>query len=175
MTAATLFPTVLGAEFAALDPCVRWVHSGESRTLQGNVTVERGMSLLARALGALASLPSTMTNASIEVRIEPTRKGEKWTRLFAGGARMMSTLQREGDLLVEKVGPATLKFRVSARGGAMQWSLASIAALGIALPLRWFHVSAAIESRDGRYHFVVNSELRGAGRIVRYEGSLGAA
>jgi hypothetical protein len=31
MTAATPFPSVLGAEFAALDPCLRWVHSGESR------------------------------------------------------------------------------------------------------------------------------------------------
>jgi hypothetical protein len=175
MTAATLFPSVLGAEFAALDPCLRWVHSGEPRRLKGNVTVERGMSILARALGALASLPSTMTDAPIEVRIEDTRKGEKWTRLFAGGDRMISTLQRDGDLLVEKLGPATLKFRLSARGGGMQWALAGIATLGIALPLRWFRISATIGSRDGRYHFIVDSEVRWAGRLVRYEGSLDAA
>jgi hypothetical protein len=175
MTAATLFPSVLGAEFAALDPCLRWVHSGESRRLKGKVTVERGMSFLARALGALASLPSTMTDAPIEVRIEGIREGEKWTRLFAGGDRMISTLRRDGDRLVETLGPATLSFRLSTRGGGMQWALEDIAAFGIALPLRWFRISATIEARDGRYHFIVNSELRGAGRIVRYEGSLDAA
>jgi uncharacterized protein DUF4166 len=175
MTAATLFPSVLGAEFAALDPCLRWVHSGESRRLKGTVTVKRGRSFLARALGALASLPSTMIDAPIEVQIERTRKGERWTRLFTGGARMISTLRRDGDLLVEELGPATLKFRLSARGGGMQWALQSIAALNISLPVTWFRVSAAIESRDGRYHFIVDSELRGAGRIVRYEGSLDGA
>ncbi len=37
-----LFPSVLGAEFTALDPCLKWVHSGESRKLRGSVTVERG-------------------------------------------------------------------------------------------------------------------------------------
>jgi hypothetical protein len=175
MTAATLFPSVLGAEFAALDPCLRWVHSGESRRLQGTVTVVRGMSFLAGVLGALASLPSTMTDAPLEVRIERTREGEQWTRLFAGGNRMVSTLQRDGELLVEKLGPATLRFRLSTRSGGMQWALDGIAALGIALPLRWFRISATIGARDGRYHFIVDSELRGAGRIVRYEGLLDAA
>ena len=88
---------------------------------------------------------------------------------------MISTLRRDGDLLAETLGPATLSFRLSTRGGGMQWALEDIAAFGIALPLRWFRISATIEARDGRYHFIVNSELRGAGRIVRYEGSLDAA
>src|SRR5271155_1777315 len=51
MIAATLFPSVLGAQFAALDPCLRWVHSGESRRLRGSVTVERGSGVVARMLG----------------------------------------------------------------------------------------------------------------------------
>jgi len=175
MTVASLFPSVLGAEFAALDPCLRWVHSGEPRRLQGIVTVERGMSFLARVLGALASVPSTMIDAPLEVRIEGTRTGEKWIRLFAGGDRMISTLHRDGELLVEKLGPAALSFRLSARGGSMQWALERIATFGIALPVRWFRISATIESRDGRYHFIVDSELRGVGRVVRYEGLLDAA
>jgi hypothetical protein len=29
-----LFPSVLGVEFAALDSCLRWVHSGDSRQLR---------------------------------------------------------------------------------------------------------------------------------------------
>jgi hypothetical protein len=175
MTAATLFPSVLGTQFAALDPCLRWVHSGESRRLRGSVTVERGSGVVARMLGVLASLPAAMCDAPIEVRIEVTGTGEKWLRLFAGQHLMVSTLKRDGELLVERLGPAALKFRLAVRDGTLEWALEHIAAFGIALPLKWFRIAATIKARDGRYHFVVDSELIGVGRIVRYEGLLDAA
>ena len=175
MTVATLFPSLLGVEFAALDSCLRWVHSGDSRQLRGCVTVERGTSVVSKVLGVLASLPSAMTDAPVEVRIEVTGKGETWTRLFASHHLMVSTLQRDRGLLVERLGPAALKFRLLVRNGTLEWVLEHVAAFGIALPLSWFRISATIDSRDGRYHFVVDSELRGVGRIVRYEGLLDAA
>jgi hypothetical protein len=78
-------------------------------------------------------------------------------------------------LLVERLGPAAFKFRLLARDGTLEWVLEHITAFGIALPLKWFRISATIDSRDGRYHFAVDSELRGVGRIVRYEGLLDAA
>ena len=175
MTAATLFSSVLGVEFATLDSRLRWVHSGESRQLRGIVTVKRGTSVVARALGVLASLPSAMTDAPIDVRIEVTEKGETWTRLFANHHLMVSTLQGHRGRLVERLGPVAIKFRLLVRDGTLEWVLEHIAAFGIDLPLRWFRISATIDSRDGRYHFAVDSELRGVGRIVRYEGSLDAA
>jgi hypothetical protein len=175
MAVAALFPSVLGVEFAALDSCLKGVHSGDSRQLRGCVTVERGTSVVASALGFLASLPSAMTDASIEVRIDVTDKGETWTRLFAGRHPMVSTLQRDRGLLVERLGPAAFKFRLLARDGALEWVLEHVAVFGIVLPRSWFRISATIDSRDGRYHFDVDSELRGVGRIVRYEGLLDAA
>jgi hypothetical protein len=175
VTVAALFPSVLGVEFAALDTCLRWVHSGDSRQLRGRVTVEQGTGAVAKVLAVLASLPSAMTDAPIEVRIEATEKGETWTRLFAGHHFMVSTLRRDRGLLVERLGPAALKFRLLVRDGMLEWVLEHIAAFGIALPLRWFRISTTIDSRDGRYHFVVDSQLRGIGRIVRYEGLLDAA
>lgn len=175
MTAATLFPSVLGAQFAALDPCLRWVHSGESRRLRGSVTVERGGGVFARILGVLASLPAAMRDAPIEVRIEVSGTGEKWVRLFAGQHLMVSTLKREGELLVEQLGPATLKFRLVVQDDGLEWVLEHIAAFGISLPLKWFRIAATIKARDGRYHFAVDSGLVGVGRIVRYEGLLDAA
>jgi hypothetical protein len=170
-----LFPSVLGAQFAALDPCLKRVHSGVSLTLRGTVAVERGTSLVARALGAIASLPPAATNAPIEVRIEVSSKGERWIRVFATSYWMASTLYRDEELLVERLGPAALKFRLSACGGSMQWVLEHISAFGIPLPLKWFRISATMDSRDGRYHFFVDSELRGVGCIVHYEGLLDAA
>jgi len=175
MTAATLFPSVLGAQFAALDPLLRWVHSGEPRRLRGSVTVERGSGVVARMAAVLASLPAAMWDAPIEVLIEVSGTGEKWGRLFAGQHLMVSTLKRDGELLVERVGPAVLKFRLVARNGALEWVLEHVAAFGIALPLKWFLLAATIRARDGRYHVVVDSELIGVGRIVRYEGLLDAA
>lgn len=175
MTAVTLFPTVLGVEFSALDSCLRWVHSGESRQLRGFVTVKRGTSVVAKVVGVLASLPSAMTDAPIEVRIEVTDKEETWTRLFGNHQLMVSTLKSDRGLLVERLGPVVVKFRLLLRDGTLEWVLEHIAAFGIALPLSWFRISATIDSRDGHYHFVVDSELRGVGRIVRYEGLLDAA
>jgi hypothetical protein len=175
MTAATLFPSVLGAQFAALDPCLKWVHSGESRSLRGSVTVERGSGVVARILGIVASLPAAMRDAPIEVRIEVSEANEKWVRLFAGQHLMVSTLKREGELLVERLGPAALKFRLLVRDGTLEWVLEHVAVFRIALPLKWFRIAATIMARDDGYHFVVDSELIGVGRIVRYEGLLDAA
>jgi Domain of unknown function (DUF4166) len=175
MTAKTLFPSVLGADFAALDPCLRWVHSGASRRLRGSVTVERGTGWASRVLGTLASVPSAMKDASIEVHIEHTRRGERWIRFFAGQHRMVSTLHGDSGWLVEQLGPAALKFRLSVHAGRLAWVLERISVFGIALPLRWFRISATIDSSAGRYHFLVDSQLRGVGRIVRYEGLIDAA
>ena len=80
-----------------------------------------------------------------------------------------------GQLLVERLGPGTLEFRLVVREGTLEWVLEHIEAFGIALPLKWFRIAATIKARDGRYHFVVDSELIGVGRIVRYEGLLDAA
>jgi hypothetical protein len=88
---------------------------------------------------------------------------------------MVTTLHREGELLTERLGPAALKFRLSVRGGGMEWVLAHVSACGIPLPLKWFRICATIDSRNGRYYFFVDSELRGVGRIARYEGLLDAA
>jgi Domain of unknown function (DUF4166) len=172
MTSASLFPSVLGADFEALDPCVKRVHSGKSMNLEGTAAVERGASLIARALGAIASLPPAVGTAPIEVKIDASGRGERWIRIFPPSHRMVSTLHGDGELLVERLGPAVLKFRLSVRDGAMEWVLEHISACGIPLPRKWFRISATIDSRDGRYHFFVDSELRGVGRIVRYEGLL---
>jgi hypothetical protein len=70
MMPETLFRSRLGANFAFLDPGLQWVHGGESRDLSGTVTVERGTSLIAKVLGALTSLPPTLQNAPIRIRID---------------------------------------------------------------------------------------------------------
>jgi hypothetical protein len=172
---APLFASVLGADFAALDACLRWVHAGEPRLLRGTVTVLRGRSLLARVLGAVSSLPRAMTEAPLDMRIGPAGHGERWTRFFADCRPMESRLFGRGDRLVEVLGPAAFTFRPQRRGGALEWRLERVRVVGVPLPRRWFLVTARMEARDGRYHFLVEAALRGVGRIVRYEGCLADA
>jgi hypothetical protein len=172
--AAPLFRSLLGAAFEELDPCLRAVHGGESRVLRGIATVERGTTLAAAVLCALASLPRNMQSAAIEVRIEVSEQGERWTRRFGRGRAMRSTLRRGGNLLVEQLGPAQLEFILGVRETALEWTLARITLAGIPLPVEWFHVTARAGVQSGRYHFLIDSAARGIGRIVRYEGELDA-
>jgi uncharacterized protein DUF4166 len=167
-----LFPSQLGAAFALLDPDLQWVHGGESRDLSGTVTVQRGTSLIAKLLGALTSLPPTLRNAPIRIRIEVAGDKERWIRTYAGAHVMSSTLYKDGGALVERVGPAALTFRIIERDTGMDWQLQKVSMVGIPLPAAWFEISAKVDMQQGRYHFLIDSAVRGVGRIVRYEGLL---
>jgi hypothetical protein len=167
-----LFPSRLGAAFALLDPDLQWVHGGESRDLSGTVTVQRGTSLIARVLGALTSLPPTLRNAPIRIRIDVAGDKERWIRTYAGAHVMSSILYRDGGALIEKVGPAALTFQTIERDAGMDWQLQKVSLLGIPLPAAWFEISARVDMQQGQYHFLIDSAVRGAGRIVRYEGLL---
>jgi hypothetical protein len=167
-----LFSSILGPAFALLDPKLQRVHGGEGRVLLGAVTVERGSCLIANVLGAMMSLPPALERAAILVRIDIHNNKERWIRIYTGGHKMVSTLYKEGDALVERMGPAALTFKIVARDGGMDWQLQKISMLGVRLPATWFLVSARVEVSQGQYHFLIDSALRGVGRIVRYEGLL---
>ena len=172
MKVEALFPSRLGAAFEQLDPRLQLIHGGDSRDLHGTVTVQRGSSVAAKILAMATSLPPALQNAPIRVEILIHGDKERWIRTYAGAHRMSSTLFRSGNWLVERVGPASLTFRVLAREGGMDWHLEQVSMLGLPLPVRWFQISARVDIQDGRYHFLIDSALRGVGRIVRYEGLL---
>lgn len=170
-----LFPTLLGVEFPLLDPCIRRIHEGSSGKWRGRVQVARGRTMIARLLGLVASLPSETTETPIEVNIETSARGERWVRIFADGSRMTSTLDTRGGLLAEHLGLVSVYFKVLRRDAGVEWLLERIVMAGIPLPVRWFEINARIDVRDGRYHFLVDSAVRGGGRLMRYEGFLDAA
>jgi Domain of unknown function (DUF4166) len=167
-----LFPSLLGATFQRLDSPVRNVHCGSSRRLYGTATVTRGRSTLARILSAAASLPRTANQLAIEVQITTNERAENWVRYFGDSRPMQSTLCARHGLLVERLGPAELTFRLRERDGGIEWSLVQISALGMRLPIRWFAVTAYSGAHAGRYTFAIDAALRGIGRIIRYEGEL---
>ncbi len=169
---AALFSRVLGESFATLAPPVRSLHLRETgRRYRGEVEVERGRSLLAALCARATRLPPA-GRGPIEVEIAIDARGERWAR-HVGGHAMRSHLWERDGLLHERLGPVTFVFRLSARDGAIEWSVVRARAFGLPLPARWFDgVTAHEGEREGRYAFDVRAALPLAGLLVHYRGWL---
>jgi hypothetical protein len=169
-----LFPRLLGNLFGTLAPAVRRAHGGHAVVLRGRANVERGRHPLARVVGWLARLPAAQHDGPIEVHISPEGNSERWTRRFGSSAPMISTLRAGNGVLVEKLGAATLEFRLVPQNGSIDWQLVAIRGLGVPLPIAWFRVASLSGADGARYRFLVDAQVRGIGCIVRYEGYLDA-
>ncbi len=169
---AALFPMLLGSEFDSLHSRVKAVHGGAVKLLGGVGTIERGPSLIARLLCALAMLPQDQAALQVEVEISALADGERWTRRFGTSAPMRSVLRARNGLLVERLGLLTMSFRLTPRDGGIDWLLVRIAGLGCPLPRRLFRISTYSGVRRDRYQFMVDAALAGVGKLIRYEGEL---
>jgi hypothetical protein len=170
---ATLFARLLGNKFDRLPPRVRALHACETtHAYVGRVDVNRGSGLLSRCMAAAARLPARMADRELCVTIEPTARGERWTRRFADHA-MPSRLWESRGLLCERLGLAMFGFRLDVRDGELTWRVERVRALGISLPARLFQGVVAREfEQDGRYRFDVRAELPLVGLLVHYRGWL---
>jgi hypothetical protein len=171
-SAPLLFPGLLGAGFATLQPRVRALHLREGvQHLSGEVEVARGTRWLSRLCAWATRLPPA-GNAPITVEIVALPGHERWTRQIAGHA-MPSRLWSRDGLLLEKLGPATFGFRLRAEDGAIAWRVERVQVFGLRLPAKWFEDVSARESEcNGRYRFDVTAALPLAGLLVRYRGWL---
>jgi len=167
-----LFPSLLGPAFERLDQSVRDAHDGRSVELVGTARVTRGRSLAARLVCTLLSLPGSAARTPLTVHIAVSGARERWTRQFASSRPMGSTLRAKAGTLEERLGPATLAFRLSERDTAMEWALQRVTFLGVPLRRDWFKVSAWSGGRGGNYSFHVATAVRGLGRIIDYAGDL---
>jgi len=85
---------------------------------------------------------------------------------------MRSTLRERDGALAEKLGPVEMTFRLNSRDSGIDWFLIRVTACGVALPRRWFTISAHSGARADRYTFTVDVALLWVGKIIRYEGEL---
>ena len=168
-----LFAALLGAAFAQLPEPVRRVHDGRQvKELAGRCEVRRGRGVLAWLFGAAAALPRASGDVVVQVRIDRRGDGEVWTRHF-GGQRMQSRLWPDDGLLCERLGLVTFRFRLGVADARLVWTLQSVRALGVPLPLAWFRGVRAEEGvADGRYGFRVSASVPGVPVLVAYAGWL---
>lgn len=171
-SAPPLWPRLLDpAALAALPPRVRRLHC-DARPCRhaGTVTVERGSGRAARLAAALLRLPPAGTHA-LQVEIAAEAHGERWSRRF-GAVPLASRLAVRDGRLIERIGIATLGFRLSAAADGLRWQAESLSIGGIALPRRGFDVAAFEYERAGRYRFEVTVRVAPFGLLIAYAGSL---
>lgn len=122
----------------------------------------------------LFGLPGRSGEFDIAVDVGRDGAGEIWTRHFPPRP-MQSRLHADGGALVERLGPATLRFRLHATHDALTWECVAVRVLGVPLPPRWFRVIARESAAQGKYRFEAGASLPGLGPLVHYDGWLDVA
>jgi hypothetical protein len=168
-----VYARILGPAFETLPPAVRALHDvGRDSAAQGEGTVARGRSPLARLLGAVIRFPPSGAYP-LRVEFEERGSGERWTRDF-GGHRFSSTLGARGRRVAERFGPLSFVFDLPAGPHGLAMQLRRWTFLGLPLPLSLAPRIQAREWQDeaGRFRFEVAVAMPLAGDVVRYSGWL---
>ena len=152
------------ADLALVPPEVRRFHERAGR-FHGRTSV------VTRPWARWFGLPARSGEFDIAVDVWRDEIGEIWTRHFPPRP-MQSRLRADGDALVERLGLATLRFRLHASSEALEWECVGVSVLGVPLPPRWFRVIARESAGDGKYRFTAGASLPWLGELVRYEGWL---
>jgi len=132
--------------------------------------------MIARLVSAIMRFPESGSDVPVEVTVEPSGKGERWTRNFNG--RCFSSLQTPGQgrnahLIQERFGPITVALALVIEADrlylvARRWSCLGLPLPGFLLPSgRSFETETA-----GRFCFDVEIALPLIGLIVAYRGQL---
>ena len=175
MDSEPLFRRLVGAPFDALPAAVRSVHVDRAVRLAGECDVVRGSGWISRLCGAIAGLPPAGERVAITVVIDAVGEGEAWERNF-GGHRFRSTLRAVEGELHERVGPASLRYRLVPQPDGIRWEFLGMRVLGVPIPA---FAAATIDAReavrDGAYTFDVRAALPVAGLLVHYRGRLAPA
>lgn len=173
----SLFHDVLGESFGALPAAVRELHDGKRTTVwRGRAAVTGARSLTGRLVARTFGFPVRDEETEVRVEIEPTERGEVWTRTF-GARQLRSELSRgEGRdawLLRERFGAVSVSIALVLRDGKL-WYVPRRWRLGpVPMPRALLPSGRSFESeRDGVFAFDVTIAAPIVGHIAGYRGTL---
>jgi len=145
----------------------------------GRFTVRQGDRAPARLLARLLGLPAAGPDVPVKLVVTPHALGERWERAF-GASRLVSEQRAgRGGLMVERMGPAEVHYRLEVAGGALFYRQAAatlrLGPIGLPLP-RW--LAPQIVARESAMpdekstHISVKVSLPLLGLLVSYKGSI---
>lgn len=168
----TAYSEVLGSRLATLDPACRALHH-DVGTFHGEISVETSRWSLIRTLSRWVGFPPAMRNAPFV--LATSRSGPKvtWQRDI-GPVSLASQQWRDGDHLVERMGPMTVAAHLEVQDGGCRLQPRWIKALGVPLPpILWPHIDARDWAEGDLYRFDIRIGLPlSAGPMIRYHGWL---
>jgi hypothetical protein len=164
------FRACCGADFDRLPEIVRQAHIGRTR-LKGQARVQHG-GAVATLLANVMGLPKATSSVTMTVEGDHRQDCMIWDRRF-GDRRFRSCFMRDGDGLVESMGPFRLHLRLKIADRKLHYLLDRVSIFGVPWPRLLAPSLEAWEGEAaGRYDFAVEVRLPLIGRLVRYEGQL---
>ncbi len=173
----SIFPDVLGDDFALLPAPIRQTHLTPDQSYwQGRASVQRGAGLWPALLAALFRFPAATPDIGVEVTKTVTTKGETWQRCF-GKRKFTSYLQATPKGMTERFGPFTFLLGLAVQKGELTYPVKAGRLGPLPLPQWALPRSDAREFvAGGLFQFDVALTAPITGQlIVRYRGWLANA
>jgi hypothetical protein len=146
-----LYPKLLGAAWASLDPVVQRVHAAPAETYaEGTAQVSRAPGRLLGYVLDAAGVPRSSCASAVRLAVWHRGTDERWHRVFGGRPLVTHQSEAPGGLLAERIGMLEFRFRLAAQDGALLFRQEALAlrlgSLRIPLP-GW--LSLVVAAREG--------------------------
>jgi uncharacterized protein DUF4166 len=146
-----LYPKLLGAAWASLDPVVQRVHAAPAETYaEGTAQVSRAPGRLLGYVLDAARVPRSSCASAVHLAVRHRGTAEWWHRAFGGRPLVTQQSEASGGLLAERLGMLEFRFRLAAQNGALLFRQETLAlrlgALRIPLP---GCISLFVAAREG--------------------------
>ena len=168
----TLYRRLLGDKFDRLPPTLRDFHQVDrERHFHAKFKITRGKGFFKNVVAKLGGLPPAGENVPMRLRVVPDGEREHWHREF--GKHKLSSIQWEQNgLLMEKLGPVTLAFRLETDSTTLY--LHRVKAWGLnflRLPLFLAPNGEGIETgQENGCAIIARASMPLLGQLVQYEG-----
>lgn len=172
-----LFRQVLTSAWTDLPAEIQELHNIEShKRFNGEATVTRGRSLLARIVARIVGFPAASKSVSVTVDIRRSGDRETWKRNFDGHSFASEISVGKGyfsRLVCERFGPCKFGMALVIDKNRLRYVPQRWTFLGIPMPKFLAPSGKMVESVDrGKFNFHVEIVLPVVGHIVTYQGWL---
>ena len=171
-----VFTKAIGRDFSVLPAPVQAFHSAGNRRYEGTADITRSGSPYAALILKLAGFPPAGTAVPVAVTVQEIDGAEHWTRDFGGHlTRSTISFTSTPGVIEERLGPLTLRMRLTASAKGLHYGILSASLYGILKAPRFLLPKSdtwGTADSLGRFLFNVSATAFMAGRLIHYQGAL---